>query len=194
LPSEDANAHLQNFLELCNTVVIKDVAQNSIRLRLFPFSLAGKAKQWFYQNKEVVDTWEKCSAAFLAKFFPMSRTSTLRGKISNFQQKKKKKKINGVHTEHTRLPDAGFKQSREQSRATARSPTTISLPPHAARADPAKAQPRTEARRPAGVGVASPAGGLLLARPRFRIGSRGGWATWCLLLVVIAPSRSTRRR
>jgi len=44
-------------------------------------------KQWFYQNKEAVDTWEKCSVAFLAKFFPMSRTSALRGRIfSNFQQ------------------------------------------------------------------------------------------------------------
>ena len=85
LPSEDAKAHLQNFLELCDTVVIKDVAQNSIRLRLFPFSLTRKVKQWFYQNKEAIDTWEKCSAAFLAKFFPMSRTSALRGKISNFQ-------------------------------------------------------------------------------------------------------------
>jgi hypothetical protein len=48
LPSEDANAHLQNFLELCDIVVIKDVAQNSIRLRLFPFFLTEKAKQWFY--------------------------------------------------------------------------------------------------------------------------------------------------
>ena len=74
LPSEDANAHLQNFLELCDTVIIKDVMQNNIRLRLFPFSLTVKAKQWFYENKEDVDTWEKCSAAFLAKFFPMRRT------------------------------------------------------------------------------------------------------------------------
>jgi len=84
LPSEDANAHLQNFLELCDTVVIKDITQNSIRLRLFPVSLAGKAKQWFYQNKEAIDTWEKCSVAFLTKFFPVSRTSALSGKIYNF--------------------------------------------------------------------------------------------------------------
>jgi len=56
LPSEDANAHLQHFLELCDTIVIKDIAQDSIRLRLFPFSLMGKVKQWFYKNKEAVDT------------------------------------------------------------------------------------------------------------------------------------------
>jgi hypothetical protein len=86
LPSKDASAHLQHFLELCDTIIIKDVAPASIRLRLFLFSLVGKAKQWFYQNKEVVNTWDKCSAAFLAKFFPMSKTSALRGKISNFQQ------------------------------------------------------------------------------------------------------------
>ena len=44
LPSEDASAHLQHFLELRDTIVIKDVAPGSIRLRLFPFSLVRKAK------------------------------------------------------------------------------------------------------------------------------------------------------
>jgi hypothetical protein len=44
LPSEDANAHLVHFLELCDTIVIKDVAFEAIRLRLFPLSLVGKAK------------------------------------------------------------------------------------------------------------------------------------------------------
>ena len=43
-PNEDANAHLQNFLVLCKTVTIRGVTADAIRLRLFPFSLLGKAK------------------------------------------------------------------------------------------------------------------------------------------------------
>ena len=44
LPSEDTSPHLQHFLELCDTIIIKDVAPASIRPRPFPFSLAGKVK------------------------------------------------------------------------------------------------------------------------------------------------------
>src|SRR6185437_2971324 len=75
-----------NFLELCKTRTIRDVTPDAIRLRLFPFSLLGKSKKWFYQNKEAVSTWDKCSAAFLATFFPLGKTNALRGRISSFQQ------------------------------------------------------------------------------------------------------------
>ena len=85
-PNEDANAHLQNFLEHCKTVTIQGVTADAIRLRLFPFSLLGKAKQWFYQNKEAISPWDKCSTTFLAKFFPFGKTNALRGRISSFQQ------------------------------------------------------------------------------------------------------------
>ena len=95
LPNEVTSAHLQHFLELCDTVVIKDVSQANIRLCLFPFSLVGKAKQWFYKEKEAVSMWEKCSVAFLVKFSPMGRTNALRGKISNFQ-----------HTSMESIPEA----------------------------------------------------------------------------------------
>jgi hypothetical protein len=33
-----------------------------------------------------VSTWEKCSNAFLAKFFPLGKTNALQNKISGFQQ------------------------------------------------------------------------------------------------------------
>jgi hypothetical protein len=49
---EDASAHLQHFLEIYNTFTIKGVTRDAILLCLFPFSLLGKGKQWFYANKE----------------------------------------------------------------------------------------------------------------------------------------------
>ena len=60
---EDANAHLQHFLEICSTFTIKGVTQEAIRLHLFPLFLLGKVKQWFYSNRNAVDTWDKCSNA-----------------------------------------------------------------------------------------------------------------------------------
>jgi hypothetical protein len=83
---EDANAHLHHFLEICSTFPIRGVTQDAVRLCLFPFSLLEKVKQWFYSNKEAVSTWEKCSNAFLTKFFPFCKTNALRNKISVFQQ------------------------------------------------------------------------------------------------------------
>jgi len=83
---EDASAHLQHFMEICSTFKIKDVPKDAILLRLFPFSLLGKTKQWFYNNKAINITWGKCSIAFLARFFPTGKTTALRGKISSFQQ------------------------------------------------------------------------------------------------------------
>ena len=43
-PSEDAGMHLNTFTELCDMLRIKDVAPNAVKLRLFPFSLRGKAR------------------------------------------------------------------------------------------------------------------------------------------------------
>jgi hypothetical protein len=41
---EDASAHLQHFPEISSTFTIKGVTKDVILLRLFPFSLFGKAK------------------------------------------------------------------------------------------------------------------------------------------------------
>ena len=81
-----SNAHLQNFLEVSNTINPKGTTMDVLRLRLFPFSLLGKAKMWFYSNKEAFTTWEACSNAFLAKYFPVGKTNALRNRITGIQQ------------------------------------------------------------------------------------------------------------
>jgi hypothetical protein len=84
--SEDSIAHLQYFLEICSTFTIRGVTHDALHLCLFPFSLLGKAKQWFYSNKEAVSTWKKFTNAFLTKFFfLLSKTNALQYKISTFQ-------------------------------------------------------------------------------------------------------------
>ena len=65
---------------------VKEASSDAVRLRLFPFSLIGKAKQWFYLNSTRFTTWDACSNAFLAKYFPLGKTSSLRNGISSFQQ------------------------------------------------------------------------------------------------------------
>ena len=91
MPSEDTNTHLQHFLELCDTIVIKDITPTSIRLKdvalasIKPASISLKAKQWFYKDRKA-DMWDKCFTAFLTKLFPMGKTNALRGRISIFKQ------------------------------------------------------------------------------------------------------------
>ena len=83
---EDASTHLQNFLEISSTVTIKDIAQDIILLHLFSFSILGKAKQWFYANKDRNTTWDIFSTAFLTMFFPIGKINALHGRIYSFQQ------------------------------------------------------------------------------------------------------------
>jgi len=60
--------------------------RDAILLRLFPFSLLGRAKKWFYANKDKNVTWAIYSTNFMAKFFTVGKTNALRRKISSFQQ------------------------------------------------------------------------------------------------------------
>jgi len=74
---QDASTHLQHFLEICSTFTVLGVPKDAILLRLFPFSLLGRVKEWFYAAKEKNTTWALSSTNFLAKFFRMGKTNAL---------------------------------------------------------------------------------------------------------------------
>ena len=86
--TEDAHEHLKNITEICAPFNIANISQESMRLRLFPFSLMGEARTWF---KELppgsITSWGELQDAFLDRFFPPARMMALRDAINNFCQK-----------------------------------------------------------------------------------------------------------
>ena len=87
LAHEDSNAHILNFLEVCDTVKYNGVSDDAIRLRLFPFSLKEKSKHWLISEpSDSITSWDQLSNKFLARFFPPARAAKLRIDISNFYQ------------------------------------------------------------------------------------------------------------
>ena len=83
LAHEDSNAHILNFLEVCDTVKYNGVSDDAIRLRLFPFSLKEKAKHWLIsESPDSITSWDDLSNKFLARFFPPTKATKLRINIS----------------------------------------------------------------------------------------------------------------
>ena len=86
-PNEDVTSHLNTFVELCDMQKKKDMDNDIIKLKLFPFSLRDRAKTWFSSlTRNSIDSRDKCKDAFIAKYFPPAKIISLRNKIMNFKQ------------------------------------------------------------------------------------------------------------
>ena len=78
LAHEDPNQHLATFEEICNTLKMNGVSNDAIKLRVFPFSLRDKAKNWLRSlAPALVATWPQMSTLFLSKYFPPSKTAEI---------------------------------------------------------------------------------------------------------------------
>jgi hypothetical protein len=84
---EDLNLHLQAFIQLCQTFNMDGVTQDQMRAMHFPFSLLGKALQWFYsQSAETMQNWDTLMRAFMKEYYSLGKTQSLRNKIATFAQ------------------------------------------------------------------------------------------------------------
>ena len=78
LPSEDAATHRKSFVDLCDMQNKKDLHNDIVKFKLFPFSLRDRAKTWFSSlPKNSIDSWNKCKDALSLSIFLPLRSSLL---------------------------------------------------------------------------------------------------------------------
>ncbi|GJY02227.1 reverse transcriptase domain-containing protein [Tanacetum coccineum] len=88
LENDNPYDHILWFNKITSTIKYKDVPNSTIKLMLFPFSLARAARHWLEKEPpRSILTWEDLVSKFINEFFPPSRTTNLRNEISNFQQR-----------------------------------------------------------------------------------------------------------
>jgi hypothetical protein len=71
--SEDASMHLHDFREICDMQKFKSVENDIVELKLFPFSLRGKAKDWLLSLPNgSINSWDNLREAFIQKILSSS--------------------------------------------------------------------------------------------------------------------------
>ena len=87
MPDEDPILHLRTFDEICNCLRIEGMSDETIRWTLFPFSLKGRARQWYDLTKvEKKGDWGALKTDFWSAFYPISKVVKLRTQILSFKQ------------------------------------------------------------------------------------------------------------
>nr|GEU29035.1 reverse transcriptase domain-containing protein [Tanacetum cinerariifolium] len=86
LPGDDANKHLDKFLHVTQSVKVKGVTDDALRLYLFPHSLTHHATTWFDRLlRNSINTFGQMAKMFLGKYFPPFMVTKLRNEIINFR-------------------------------------------------------------------------------------------------------------
>nr|GEW22483.1 reverse transcriptase domain-containing protein [Tanacetum cinerariifolium] len=71
LKKDNPDDHIRWFNKIMSTIKYRDVPNSSIKLMLFPFSLAGAARRWLEKEPlRSITTWEDLVSKFINEFFP----------------------------------------------------------------------------------------------------------------------------
>jgi hypothetical protein len=87
LDHENAYSHVKKFRSITATTKFQNFLEESVNLRLFPFSLHDRATEWLDSLAPgSITSWEELLKQFYHRFFPMSRVNDVRKEISSFTQ------------------------------------------------------------------------------------------------------------
>jgi len=86
--SMSLHEHLSRFAETCEFCVPPaTVTKSQKKLRLIPFTLSEKARDWLLTIPSgTIRTWDELGLKFLKKYFPMSKYWDKKMEIQNFKQ------------------------------------------------------------------------------------------------------------
>ena len=83
---ENPYFHLREFEQTCACLHISGMSDETLRWKLFPFSLKGKAKRWYDQTIGTKQgDWGALRSSFCIDFFPISKVVTLRLEVLSFK-------------------------------------------------------------------------------------------------------------
>nr|GEZ94584.1 hypothetical protein [Tanacetum cinerariifolium] len=87
LPGDDANRHIDIFLEITQYMKQNGVSDDALRLSLFLYSLTHHATAWYGRlSRNSIHTFDDMMRKFLWKYFPPSMVSILRNEITDFRK------------------------------------------------------------------------------------------------------------
>ena len=85
---ENPYSHLWEFAQTYACLHIAGMSDKTLRWNLFPFSLTGRAKQWYSQTVgSMQGDWETLCSKFCLHLFPISRVVSLQKEVLSFKQK-----------------------------------------------------------------------------------------------------------
>ncbi|GAU32930.1 hypothetical protein TSUD_152910 [Trifolium subterraneum] len=85
--SECLNIHLARFYEACGYTDPTGVSESNKKLRLFPLSLTGRAKDWIDTlPPNTIASWDELELKFRERYFPIHKFLERRNDITNFEQ------------------------------------------------------------------------------------------------------------
>nr|GEW91619.1 reverse transcriptase domain-containing protein [Tanacetum cinerariifolium] len=87
LLGDDANRHIDKFLEVTQHIKQNEVSDDALRLSLFPYSLTYHATAWYDRlSRNSIHTFDDMMRKFLSKYFSPSMVTKLRNEITKFRQ------------------------------------------------------------------------------------------------------------
>jgi hypothetical protein len=87
LDHENPYSHVKKFRSITVTTKFQNFSEESVNLRLFPFSLHDRATEWLDSlAPRSITSWKELLKQFYHRFYPMSRVNDARKEISSFSQ------------------------------------------------------------------------------------------------------------